>query len=384
MPMTFEKKYTRPTVAEVDLSAIAFNFRQVVERVKPAKVMAVVKANAYGHGAVPVSKILLENGADYLGVALVEEGIALREAGIRAPILVFGLPLPNTLEQYYQYDLSCTVCAREHVEWISVMSDRMGKKIHCHLKVDTGMGRVGIPFGEAVSFVKRMESDSNIHLEGLYTHFATSDMEDKSFAHAQLKRFREIIESLEQEGVHIPMKHAANSGAILDMPETFFDMVRPGVMLYGYYPSAETSESLSLRPAMRLKTRVSFVKKLPKDFSVSYGRTYVSDEETMIATLPIGYADGYNRLFSNRGEVIIRGVRYSVVGRVCMDMTMVNVGPNSSVQVGDEAVLLGAQGEKTIEMTDVCRKLNTIPYEVTCWISERVPRIYVHDEVNDV
>ncbi|MDZ7372486.1 MAG: alanine racemase, partial [candidate division KSB1 bacterium] len=254
-----------------------------------------------------------------------------------------------------------------------------GSTARVHIKVDTGMGRVGVGWEQAVPFIQEACRTPGIAVEGIYTHLATADERDKSFAREQLARFGRVLQRLEQIGIRGLLRHAANSGAILDLPEAYFDLVRPGVSLYGYYPSTETSESIPLRPAMTFKTRVAFVKDVPAGTPLSYGRTFVTDRPTRIATLPVGYADGYNRLLSNRGEVLIGGRRYPVVGRVCMDQILVDVGPNGPVQVGDEAILFGRQGQEEISVRSLCEKLNTIPYEITCWVSKRVPRVYVDD-----
>jgi len=367
----------RPTYAQVDLSAIAFNLKRIAEKVAPARIMAVVKANAYGHGALEVARVALETGASYLAVALLEEGIELREQGIKAPILVFGGAFPDEMGEFLQHDLDVTVYSERQIKALSQEARRLGKRARVHVKVDTGMGRVGVAWQEAVPFAQRIVRNPYLYLVGLYTHFATSDMKDKSFACTQWERFSRVIQELEDSGVQVPIKHAANSGAILDLPETYLDMVRPGIMIYGYYPSAETTESVPLRPAMTLKSRVIQVKEVPEGTGISYGHTYVTPRATRIATIPVGYADGYNRLLSNQGEVLIRGRKYRVVGRVCMDQIMADVGLDSDVQVGDEVVLFGRQGDQEVSVYDICRKLHTIPYEVCCWVSARVPRVYV-------
>ncbi len=366
----------RPTVAEINLSAIEFNLQQIKDKVAPAKIMAVVKANAYGHGALEVSRKALETGASYLGVALLEEGVELRSQGIQAPILVFGGFFPDEAEEFLQHGLEVTLYNEENLFALTAAAQKLNQKARVHIEVDTGMGRVGVPWQKATSFVKRVWKTPEIEVIGLYTHLATADERDKTFANLQLTRFRSVIEQLGKEGINIPIKHAANSGAILDLPDSYFDMVRPGIIIYGYYPSFETSESLPLRPAMRLKSTILHVKEVSAGTSVSYGREFITPRTTRIVTIPVGYADGYNRLLSNRGEVIIRGKKYPVVGRVCMDQIMVDVGEDVDVEVGDEVVLWGQQGDVEISVYDLCRKLQTIPYEVCCWVSSRVPRVY--------
>lgn len=366
----------RPTYLEVDLGAIAFNIRQVKRKVGSTRVMAVIKANAYGHGMIEVARTALENGADYLGVALLEEGIRLREAGFQCPVLVFGGAFEDQISQFLQYDLEITLYSDRIAQALAERASELGKRAKVHIKVDTGMGRVGVPWEEASSFLQRISQLSNLNIVGIYTHFATSDEKDRGFAYLQLGRFNKVLDEIKARGINIPLRHAANSGAILNLPESYLDMVRPGIMIYGYYPSQGTFKDPPLKPALTLKSRVIFVKKVAAGRSISYGRDYVTLKETNIATLPIGYANGYNRLLSNRGEVLIRGRRYPVVGKVCMDQIMVDVGEDN-VEVGDEAVLIGRQGNQEISMYEVCQKLNTIPYELCCWISERVPRVYL-------
>lgn len=367
----------RPTVAEVDLSAIRHNVQKIREKVAPARVMAVVKADAYGHGAVPVAREALRAGASYLAVAMLEEALELRANGIRAPILVFGGVFPGEAAEYLRHDLTATVYTQEAVAELQREAHRQAKRVRVHVKVDTGMGRLGVDWQKAADFISEIAELPELALEGVYTHFATSDERDKTFAEEQLRRFRNVLRALEERGVPGLLRHAANSGAILDLPDSYFDMVRPGVSLYGYYPSNETTESIPLQPAMTFKTRVLYVKEVPAGTPLSYGCTYITPRDTQIATLPVGYADGYNRLLSNQGEVLIRGRPYPVVGRVCMDLILVDLGPDSPVQPGDEVVLFGRQGDAEVSVRSLCDKLNTIPYEVTCWVSKRVPRVYV-------
>jgi len=368
----------RPTVAVIDLKAIRSNVQSVVQKVKPARVMAVVKANAYGHGMPEVAKTALDAGADYLAVALVEEGIGLREAGILEPTLIFGGFFPDQAKLFVQYDLDATLYSVRNGEALAKAARLLGRRARVHVKIDTGMGRVGVPWEKAADFVAEVAAMDALELVGVYTHFATSDERDKTFANLQLERFRWVLKQIESRGISIPIKHAANSGAILDMPEAYFDMVRPGIMLYGYYPSFETTESVPLQPAMAFRSKVLFVKEVEKGTSVSYGRKFVAPRKTTIATIPVGYADGYNRLLTNQGEVLIAGKKYPVVGRVCMDQILVDLGPGSQVREGDDVLLFGKTPAGEVSVYDICRKLGTIPYEVTCWVSGRVPRIYVN------
>ncbi|MBC8180609.1 alanine racemase [candidate division KSB1 bacterium] len=367
----------RPTFAEIDLSAIAFNIKGIKKRVHPAQVMAVVKADGYGHGAIQVARVAIENGASYLGVALVEEGIQLRQQGIQEPILVFGGAFEEQLKSFFDYNLEITVYKEDTANKLAEIAHELQKPIDVHIKVDTGMGRVGIPYEKSVSFIEFVNNLEGVSLKGLYTHFATSDEKDKQYANLQLDRFMIIISQLEKKSIHVPLKHAANSGAILDLPETYLDMVRPGVMMYGFYPSVETTESVAIKAAMTFKSRVSYIKQVPDNTSVSYGRKFITSRPTRLATLPVGYADGYNRLLSNKGIVTIRGNKFPVIGRVCMDLIVVDLGDDKTIQEGDEVILFGREEDNAFTVKEICNMLNTIPYEVTCWVSKRVPRKYL-------
>lgn len=366
----------RPTVAEIDLSAIANNVAAIRRRVQPAEVMAVVKAEGYGHGAVQVARAALNAGATLLGVALVEEGIALRRHGFTPPILVFGGLFENQIDACLAHDLQMTLYDARLAESISQRARALNKVANVHMKFDTGMGRVGVT-REPMAFIKHVASLSGISVQGFYTHLASSDEADLSYARTQLKRFREIVAEAREHGLNPRWIHAANSGAILSLPESYFNLVRAGVMIYGYYPSAEVVKSIALEPALRLTTRVLFLKEVPPGAFISYNRTFQTQRESMLATLPLGYADGFPRRFSNNMSVLIRGRKCPVVGRVCMDQIIVDVSAISDIRTGEEVVLMGKQGEEEISIYDWCEKLETIPYEVTCGISSRVPRVYV-------
>ena len=365
----------RPTVAAVDLAAIAGNVRRICDRVFPAEVMAVVKADGYGHGAAPVARAALLAGATQLGVALLEEGVALRREGLRAPILVLGGLFEDQIEAFLAHDLMMTVYEPKLAELIARRATALGKVARVHVKIDTGMGRVGA-IGDPLEFIAHLAQLHGLELAGIYTHFATSDEFDKTYARQQLGNFRALVQRLRERGVAFAYAHAANSGAILDMPESYFNLVRAGVMMYGYYPSRETTESIALQPAMTLRSRILHVKRVPENFYVSYGRTFRTGKPSLLATIPLGYADGFSRRFSNNMQVLVRGRKRPVVGRVCMDQIMIDLGDDSGAARGEEVVLLGKQGQEEITIYDWCEKLETIPYEVTCSISKRVPRVY--------
>jgi len=352
----------RPTVATVDLNALTHNYQEMARRIGDRKVLAVVKAQAYGHGAIPVSRRLVELGIHMLGVALVEEGRDLRDAGITAPILVMAPVFPGQAEVIVNAKLTPVVYT---LAVARALSD---------VKIDTGMGRIGLSPEEAVDFIVEAGKLPGLAVEGLMTHFADADLRDKAFAWAQMDRFESLIRSLEAKGITIPLRHAANSAAVLEYDRALLTMVRPGLMLYGYNP-LESRVSADLRPVLSLVTRVAFLKRVPAGVPISYGRTFVTNRESLIATIPLGYADGYSRGLSNKGEAIVRGARVPVAGRVCMDMTMLDVTDVPGVAEGDEVVLIGEQGNERITADDIAVRTGTIAYEVLCGISCRVPRV---------
>lgn len=369
----------RPTWAEIDLSAIAHNVREIRRVTHPrAEIMAVVKANAYGHGVLPVAATALANGANSLAVAIPEEGALLREHGISAPILILGLTLPEQAEEVVRFNLMPAVATWESALALSRAACLAGRPVNIFVKLDTGMHRIGLQHHEAVSFIKRLLTLKGVVLQGLFTHYSMSDMRDKDYTFQQFSCFQQIVEDLYSQGIHVPLKSTANSAAVIDLPDTHRDIVRPGIILYGLAPSDEVGAGLSLIPAMQFKTRVIYVKKVPSGSKISYGGTHTTVQETVIATLPVGYADGYNRLLSNQGEVLIQGTRCPVVGRVCMDQITVDVTHLPSVSLGEEAVLFGKQGQAEITIDEIADKLHTINYEIVCAVSGRVPRIYVH------
>ncbi len=364
----------RAVWAEINLGAIAHNFREIRKCIQGgAKLCAVVKANAYGHGALAVAHKALEAGAAYLAVATVSEALELREAGITAPILMLGLAPREAAPEIVEHDITQAVCDIHLAKAISVEAARQGKPAKLHLKVETGMGRIGVPPRSAIALAKEITALPSVELEGLFSHFAAADEKDKGYVREQLARFRETIRGIEAEGIRIPLKHIAESAAILEIPEAHFDMVRAGIIEYGLWPSTEVSHPVVLRQAMKLQARVALVKTIRAGESVGYGRQFVAARESRIATLPIGYADGYIRAYGKHGEVEIRGKRAPVAGRVCMDQVMVDVTEIPEVQEGDIATLFGSE---TLTADEAARWLDTINYEVTCLVSARVPRVY--------
>jgi len=377
--------------AEVDLSAIAHNTRELRRLVRSqTRLLAVVKANAYGHGAVPAARTALESGAQTLGVARPAEGIELREAGISAPVLIFGYSEPKIADTLLEYSLVPTVWSLAYGESLSAAAKQLGKTIDIHVKIDTGMGRLGIvpdclqagsadinSLEKSISELREIAGLPGLSLAGLYTHFAEADTGDEEGVAGQLRLFSAFIDRLRDAGISVPLCHAANSAAIIDMPATHLDMVRAGIALYGLYPSEAAKKRVRLKPAMALKTRVVQLKSVGKGFKVSYGGTHQTSRPTTIATLPIGYADGLNRRLSSRGQVIVNGCRVPIIGRVCMDLTMVDVGNVPGIAEGDEVVVFGRQGDEEISADEVAGWLNTINYEIVSTVSDRVPRVHV-------
>ncbi len=366
----------RPTVAEIDLNALAFNYRQIRKRVpKETRILAVVKADAYGHGSLPVSLRLEAMGVDYLGVAIPEEGILLREGGVKSPILILGGIFKEGLEEVVRYDLTSVAFDLGSLEALSKVARREGKKAKIHIKVDTGMGRLGVPFEQFGTFLKKVKKLSNIEAEGLLSHFSMGDG-DRQYTLAQWKRFQQALSLSRREGFRWQYIHMANSANLILFPESSASMVRPGILLYGAYPSNSIEPLIRVKPVLTLKTRIHFLKPVPAGERISYGGTYVTRRKSLIATLPVGYADGYSTLLSNRGEVLVRGRRAPVVGRVCMDLTMIDVTEIPGVRAGDEVVLIGGQGRERITADEIAKKIGSISYEVLCMIGKRVPKIY--------
>ncbi len=366
-----------PTTAFISHDNLIHNLNLIQKAVAPAKVMGVVKADAYGHGSVEIAKTLIDNGVDYLGVAFFEEGIELRKAGIEVPILVFGAHLPEFFPQFLRYDLDITLTDRGQLEPLKALCKEQKKRARVQVKVDTGMGRVGFFPEKDFELIRQILEEPVWNAVGIYSHLSSADEDDPEYTQMQIRRFAEFKEKIEQSVRKRPFFHLANSAAIMRFPEAYFDYVRPGVMLYGNPPGPDFKLEWPLQEVMAFKSKITLIKKLPKGHAVSYNRRYYTPEETFIGVVPAGYADGYNRRFTNHGQVLIRGRRYPVVGTVCMDQFMVDLGPKTDVQIGDEVVLYGKQGDEHISIVEVSRRLETIPYEITCWVSRRVPRVHL-------
>ena len=371
-------RLVRPVWAEIDLDNIAFNMKNIKKLVKDKEVIAVIKADAYGHGAVEVAKVLSENGASRFAVAIITEAIELREHGIKLPIMILGYTPIEYAEDLIKYDIEQTVYNLEYAKQLSDIALKMGKKAKIHIALDTGMGRIGfMPYDNSLEEVLKISALDGIEIVGIFTHFSTADEEDKEYTKYQFDKIQNFIKKLSDKGVNIPLKHVSNSGAIIDLPETYLDAVRAGIILYGYYPSDEVKKkNLSIKPALTLKTKVAHIKKMEKDMYVSYGRTFKTERDSIIATLPIGYADGYSRLLSGKAKVIINGKFANVVGRICMDQCMIDVTDIGEVKVGDEVILLGEENELKFNADDMANLIGTINYDVLCMIKHRVPRVY--------
>jgi len=367
--------------AEIDLKAIAHNVREL-RRItcRGSRIMAVVKANGYGHGSVEVARCALDNGAELLGVARIGEAVRLRNEGIEAPVLIFGFTPPPFYEDILKYDLIQTVYSLHTAEYLSDFALVNRSKIKVHVKIDTGMGRLGILPGSesALQDVESIVMLPGLAAEGIFTHFSMADSSDKLYSYRQFEIFMNFIGDLKKRGIEFSVKHAANSAGIIDMPETHLDMVRAGIAIYGLYPSEEVKkEKIKLNPSMTLKSMVVHLKEVPAGFKISYGATYETKRPTVIATVPVGYADGYSRLLSSRGSMLVCGQRVPIAGRVCMDLTMLDVGNISEVEKGDEVVILGKQKDLEIKADEIAYLTGTINYEVVSSLTDRVKRIYI-------
>jgi alanine racemase len=374
--MNLEMEAIRPAHVEVSLGAIAQNYDAICAHVGAAQVMPVVKANAYGHGIVEVARYLMKHGAPCLGVALLEEAIELRQAGVTVPILVFGGVATRQIPQFIAHGLMMAASSIDKLRQIDEAAAAVKTKARVHLKIDTGMERIGVHWYSAEKLLEASLGFANVEVAGIYSHFACSDAEDLTTAKEQLARFLEVLEFYPKRGLQPPQRHIANSGGILQLPESHLDLVRPGIMLYGVYPAKEVRQTVVLQPALRWQSQVVFFKVVQPGNPVSYGGTWRSDRPVRVVTVPVGYGDGFFRALSSRGEVIIRGERHPIVGRVCMDQFMVNLEWGTAYN-GDGVTIIGSDGQETITVQDVADAAGTIAYEVLTNINGRVPRVYV-------
>ncbi|MFA6941695.1 MAG: alanine racemase [Clostridiaceae bacterium] len=373
-------RHLRPVWAEINLDCVENNIREIRRVSSSREIIGVIKADAYGHGAVDLAPVLLQNGADSFAVAVLSEAVELRRSGIDCPIMVLGFTPPNLVDNILRYDIEQTVYSYDFAKELSAMAVKKNKLVRIHIVLDTGMGRIGFtPDNESLDEVDKISHLPNIIIEGIFTHFSTADEENKEFTQKQLSIFNEFYKDLTSRGVKIKKRHAANSAAISDFPESHFEAVRPGIILYGYYPSDYVQkDKIHLKRVLTLKTNIVLIKKVPKGYPISYGRRFYTERDSIIATLPVGYADGYTRLLFNKGKVIINGKYAKVVGSICMDQCMVDITDIPEAKVGDEVILLGEDGVK-YDADDMADDIGTISYEVLTMISKRVPRVYTKD-----
>lgn len=368
------------TIAEIDLDALDYNIKGIKSIIsEKTKILGTIKADGYGHGAVEVCKVLRENGVEIFSAANLDEAMYLRKNGIYEDILILGFTPKFCFKEVVENDIIQTVSSLEEAESLNSHAKEIGKTARIHIKIDTGMGRIGFfPDETALKEIEDIYNMENIKILGIYTHFAVSDIEDKTFTKLQRDRFLEFVHKLEKSGVNIPFKHCSNSGAVIDCEDMGMDLIRPGIIMYGLYPSEEVNKSrLSLKPVMTLKSQIAFVKEVEDNSSISYGRTYFTKGKRKIATIPIGYADGYSRSLSNKGNMLVGGKKVPIVGKVCMDYCMVDITDVPNVKVEDEVVVMGKMGDEWVTTEEIAEKMGTINYEVICLIDKRVPRVYI-------
>lgn len=375
------KKILRPAWAEIDLDAIAYNTRNIKKLIGDKDLIAVVKANCYGHGVIDIIPTLLENGVSRFAVAMISEALEIRDNKITAPVMILGFTPLYLGEELINNNIEQTVYDLDYAKELSKIALTLNKKAKIHIAIDTGMGRIGfLPNEKSIDNITEICSLEGIEVIGIFTHFSTSDEKDKEYSHEQFTKMLSVMDTLKKRGIDIPLKHVANSGAIIDLPDTYLDAVRAGIILYGYYPSDEIDKNnLALKPALTLKATITNVKTLEKDMYVSYGRTFKTSNETIVATIPVGYADGYLRKLAENGKVIIKGEFAPIIGRICMDQFMIDVTNIPDVKIGDEAILLGEKNGLKYNADDMAKKLDTINYEVTCMLKSRLPRVYIKD-----
>ena len=375
------KKILRPAWAEIDLDAIAYNTRNIKKLIGDKDLIAVVKANCYGHGVIGIIPTLLENGVSRFAVAMISEALEIRDNKITTPVMILGFTPLYLGEELINNNIEQTVYDLDYAKELSKIALTLNKKAKIHIAIDTGMGRIGfLPNEKSIDNITEICSLEGIEVIGIFTHFSTSDEKDKEYSHEQFTKMLSVMDTLKKRGIDIPLKHVANSGAIIDLPDTYLDAVRAGIILYGYYPSDEIDKNnLALKPALTLKATITNVKTLEKDMYVSYGRTFKTSNETIVATIPVGYADGYLRKLAENGKVIIKGEFAPIIGRICMDQFMIDVTNIPDVKIGDEVILLGEKNGLKYNADDMAKKLDTINYEVTCMLKSRLPRVYIKD-----
>lgn len=372
-------KIMRPVWAEIDLDILANNMRNIKKLAGDKEVMAVVKADAYGHGALDVAPCLLENGASKLAVAMLTEAIELRNNNITAPIMILGYTPIYLGEELIKYNIEQTIYDLNYAKELSNLAIKLNKKAKVHIALDTGMGRIGfLPTDESFNAICEICNLPGLDVIGIFTHFSSSDEKNKEYTQYQFNQIYNFIERLEVNEINIPIKHASNSAAIIDLPNTYLDAVRAGIILYGYYPSDEVKkDNLSIKPALTLKAKIAHIKELDSGMYISYNRTFKTSRKSKIATIPIGYADGYIRTLKHEAKVIVNGQLAPIVGNICMDQFMIDVTDIDNVKSGDEVILLGESNEVKFNADDLAKCMNSINYEVLCLLKNRVPRAYI-------
>lgn len=379
-----------PTRAEIDFAKLAYNVEQIRRHIhgeypkRKIKICGVVKANAYGHGIEPISRKLVDLGIDFLGVANYDEAIRLRKQIPNTPILVFGTLIHSKLEPgkyvslLHKHNLTATVASFDTAKFLNEYSRRFKSRFKVHIKIDTGMRRIGLDYKRAFKNIMQIASLKNLELEGIFTHFAESESKNKSFSKLQLNRFNELLHELKKAGIEFPIVHAANSGAVLDLKDSYFNMVRPGLLLYGYYPGSGIRNKISLKPVMNFKSRVTYIKKVEAGESISYGRRYITKKPVFIGSVPVGYGDGYWRLLTNKSKVLINKQFYRQVGTVSMDWIMVELGSRYKIKIGDDVLLMGGENGFQLGADKLAKICGTIPYEMLCTVADRVERVYLN------
>jgi len=374
---------SRPSYLEIDLDAYSkniANFRKHLagETKKTVKICTMVKANAYGHGLIEIAKRAEKSGVDYLGVAFLEEGVILRDAGIRIPILILGGIVKDQIESYLKYDLEITVSSNMKAQQINEVARNMGKKAIVHLKIDTGMQRIGVQYNNAIDFYTQTQELEHLKIRGIYSHLADADNEDNfEFVNVQLQRFKNVIDDLEQMfDLSKVIKHIANGAAAIKVKESWYDMIRVGIASFGFYPDKKCKDHIELHPVLGMKSQVVYFKVVPKNTSISYGRTYFTKEQTRIVTVPIGHGDGLDTRLDNIGKVIINGKIHKMAGRICMDQFMVDIGMDGEAYNGDQVVIIGKQGDQEITLEQICDECNINPFEFLSRLTSRLPRFY--------
>lgn len=372
-----------PAWIEVNLDYLKYNVAQIKKHAKNTPIMAVIKGDAYGHGAIDIAKALEDLNISHLAVANLDEALELRKNKIRMPILMLQSPSPHQIQALIKYNITQTVSSIKNLNDITAAAKKINKKAKIHMKIDTGMGRIGFPYNpsEIISIIKKIKKNRLLNLEAIYTHLATTPDEDHSFMQAQWKKFQEILKLVKKENITIKYTHISNSAAVIACPEMKLNMIRPGIMIYGLYPAYNLKNKIKLKPLLSFKARISFFKKInDRAYSISYGRTFIAKKQEIIATVPVGYADGLWRTFSNRFHVLFRGRRAPIVGRICMDQFMVNITGFKNVKIGEEVVILGKQKNEEISADDWAKFLKTINYEVVAALSKRLPKVYIKNK----